>query len=403
MAQSAVKEHALLGIEPFWEKPTLESPLRWEHWHITLKLAILAKEGISINTLSENTPDKVILPPEPIYEENVANSTAQSERDRKTRNEQLKNARLNRCQKTELAVILCGDRPWKFCDNKAVSLTYLCLGMEGLRIFGTQERSIQIDRIFTKDLWECLDQVSTKRRNITFGRYTFLNRKQLKGEPVEKFYGCLRKRSLNCDLGSLEESIIRDVFIANIQDDEIQRELLKERRTLKKVWKWRWIMRWAYRISWRCLELLFIRLQMKSRLHPSLTSKVLGTDCDFQRGTLSKLQFVPTVAMGGRLLINKNALLVGRIAKAVELQIILQEYVESLNNHLKWNPELIMLTIQFPRQQRWVLQQPLASRLTVLIDCFKNTVFTMQTMILIMMISMTIVLQQSPLIITLEK
>ena len=107
--------------------------------------------------------------------------------------------------------------------------------MEGLRIFGTQERSIQIDRISTKDLWECLDQVFTKRRNTTFGRFTFLNRKQLKGEPVEKFYGCLRKLSLNCDLGSLEESIIRDNFIANIQDGGIQRELLKETRAAKKA------------------------------------------------------------------------------------------------------------------------------------------------------------------------
>ena len=34
MTQSAVKERALLGIEPFWEKPTLESPLRWERWQI---------------------------------------------------------------------------------------------------------------------------------------------------------------------------------------------------------------------------------------------------------------------------------------------------------------------------------------------------------------------------------
>ena len=44
----------------------------------------------------------------------------------------------------------------------------------------------------------------------------------MKGEPVEKFYGCLRELSLNCDLGSREESIIRDVFIANMQDGEIQ-------------------------------------------------------------------------------------------------------------------------------------------------------------------------------------
>ena len=68
-----------------------------------LKLAILAKEGISIDNLREDPPDKVSVSPEPIYEANVENSKAQSERDRKTRNEQLKNTWLNRCQKIELA------------------------------------------------------------------------------------------------------------------------------------------------------------------------------------------------------------------------------------------------------------------------------------------------------------
>ena len=195
MAQSAVKELALLGVEPFWEKPTLKPPLRRDRWRIILKLSILAKEGISINTLREAPPDKVTFPPELIYEDNIENSTSQSERDRKTRNEQLKNARLNRCQKIEFVGILCGDKPWKFCDNKAVSLTYLSLGMEGGRIFGSQEPNIQIDRVTTKDLWESLDRVFAKQRNITFDRYTFLTRKQLKGGPVEN--GCLQELRLS--------------------------------------------------------------------------------------------------------------------------------------------------------------------------------------------------------------
>ena len=67
MAQSETKEPALLGIEPFWEKPTPEPPLSWVRWQIMLKLAIMAKEGISIDTLLEDPPDKVILPPELIY------------------------------------------------------------------------------------------------------------------------------------------------------------------------------------------------------------------------------------------------------------------------------------------------------------------------------------------------
>ena len=118
MAQSATKERALLGIKPFWEKPTLEPPFRWDRWQIVLKLAIMAKEGISINTLLKDPPDNVILPPEPIYEDNVENSTSQSERDRKIRNKHLRNSWQNRCQKIELVSILCGEKSRKYCDNK---------------------------------------------------------------------------------------------------------------------------------------------------------------------------------------------------------------------------------------------------------------------------------------------
>ena len=234
-AVATIKARELLGIEPYWEKPIFEPPLPWDRWQIMLKLAIMAKEGISIDILLGDPQDKVILPPEPIYEADVQNSTTQSERDRPIRNEQLKNSWSNHCQKIELVDILCGEKPWKYCDNKAVSLTYLSMRMEGRRIFGSQESNIQIDRVTTKALWESLDRVFTKQRNITFDFYTFLTRKQMKGEPVEKFYGCLRKLSLNCNLGSHEESIIRDVFIANMQDGEIQRKLLKETRTAKKA------------------------------------------------------------------------------------------------------------------------------------------------------------------------
>ena len=61
------------------------------------------KEGISIVILRTTQPDKVTFPPEPNYEEEVDNSTAQSERDRRIQNEQLKIAWLNKCQKIEAA------------------------------------------------------------------------------------------------------------------------------------------------------------------------------------------------------------------------------------------------------------------------------------------------------------
>ena len=78
MVQSEIKDsgNSLLGIQPFWEKATLDSPLFWEYWRTQLKLPILAREWIVV----ADPPEHVVLPPEPAYEDGVETPTAQSER-----------------------------------------------------------------------------------------------------------------------------------------------------------------------------------------------------------------------------------------------------------------------------------------------------------------------------------
>ena len=230
MAQSALKDSGKspLGIQPFWEKATLEPPLRWEHWRTQLKLAILARKGIEVDLLLADPPENVILPLEPAYEDAVENPTAQSERYRRTRNEQAKTAWKNNCQRIIAVGILCGDKPWKLCERKASSLMYLSLGTEGRRIFNSKNSTVVLDEISTKNLWDVLNTTFIRIHNITFDRYLFLTRKQQKGEPIEKFYGHLKELSENCDLGEKRDPIIRDVFIANMQNEDIQKELLKE-------------------------------------------------------------------------------------------------------------------------------------------------------------------------------
>ena len=133
MAQSALKENGKspLGNQPFCEKATREPPLRWEYWRTQLKLAIVARESILVDILLAYLPEHVFLPPEPAYKDAVENPTAQSVRDRRTRNEQAKTAWKNHCQRVVAVGNLCGDKPWQLCDRKASSLMYLSLGTEG--------------------------------------------------------------------------------------------------------------------------------------------------------------------------------------------------------------------------------------------------------------------------------
>ena len=68
-----------------------------------------------------------------------------------------------------------------------------------------------------------MEIVFNRPRNITFDRYVFFSRKQKKGETVEQFYSILKELEENC-----EKAIIRDIFIINMLNDDIQRELLHE-------------------------------------------------------------------------------------------------------------------------------------------------------------------------------
>ena len=69
MAQSTREsQKTSLSIEPFWERPTSDPPLRWEKWRIQVKLAIIARENITLDTLLQPKPTTVRLLDEPKYE-----------------------------------------------------------------------------------------------------------------------------------------------------------------------------------------------------------------------------------------------------------------------------------------------------------------------------------------------
>ena len=82
MAQSAADSGKTpLHIDAFWERPTVTPPLSWDKWTQQWKLALLAKEGIQIETLMIGPPSAVTYPQETTYEEPVENHTQAKERD----------------------------------------------------------------------------------------------------------------------------------------------------------------------------------------------------------------------------------------------------------------------------------------------------------------------------------
>ena len=124
--------------------------------------------------------------------------------------------------------IMCGDKPWTQADRKTVSILYLSLCNEERRIICSRNPYLKMDILITVELWQIMEKTFIRQRNISFDRYMLLTTKQSKGELIERFLGKLKELSKNCDLGNHKDTLIRDLYIANMQVREIQRELLRD-------------------------------------------------------------------------------------------------------------------------------------------------------------------------------
>ena len=84
MAQSAVASRKTsLHIDVFWEKATITPPVLWNKWTQQLKLALLAKDGIQLETVLNGHTTTVTYPSDLVYEKHVEIHTKATERDKK--------------------------------------------------------------------------------------------------------------------------------------------------------------------------------------------------------------------------------------------------------------------------------------------------------------------------------
>ena len=71
----------------------------------------------------------------------------------------------------------------------------------------------------------------TRPRNITFDRFQLITIQQNSNKNLETFFSRLRELGSKAALGNVDEDVIKDFFIAKMNNTAIQMELLSEVRT----------------------------------------------------------------------------------------------------------------------------------------------------------------------------
>ena len=164
--------------------------------------------------------------------------------------------------------------PWDEADIKCRSYIYLCLGAEGQRRVSQHYPDLRIQEVTTRNFWDRLKRLFVKERNVTFDRYEAFTRKQGKTESLEQYHCGLTVlvvkgnfKRLNCNDGRLETEIIRVLFIANMSNDEVQRDLLAETKTPEQA------LDYAIRREKRLENQILIRKQGSASNTPITTVK----------------------------------------------------------------------------------------------------------------------------------
>ena len=80
---------------------------------------------------------------------------------------------------------------------------------------------VNVERLATKEPWDQLQAIFMRPRTITCDRYLLLTRKQTKDETVEQFHLALKRLVEHCNLGTIEDELTWDIFLANMRHLEI--------------------------------------------------------------------------------------------------------------------------------------------------------------------------------------
>ncbi|XP_050550223.1 uncharacterized protein LOC126910753 [Spodoptera frugiperda] len=129
-------------------------------------------------------------------------------------------------QRLELYMLASGlDRSE---EKRKVAILLHSIGPKGLEIFNTF--NISLDEAKIEDVKVRFDLYFEPRKNLTMCRYMFFTRRQAQSESIDDFITDLEIKSQDCEFGTLRESMIRDIFIANLHVDmsHIRQRLLQE-------------------------------------------------------------------------------------------------------------------------------------------------------------------------------
>ena len=122
-------------------------------------------------------------------------------------------------------------------QKRVASRLFLALGTSGRKKFVQKNPHVEVSKLEFREMVALAKVSFDKSQSVTYERYKLFNRSQETGESLEAFHAALTAQAARAELGTLEDELVRDLFISKMKNVALQDTLTFETFSPEEVLK----------------------------------------------------------------------------------------------------------------------------------------------------------------------
>ena len=226
-----------MGIPVFWTTANSDPPWNFKIWLDQFLLAVTVKESVNPELLLEE-PKEVLLEPLPRSETPREHENAQAITEREARDQLARDKILLENEERKTRGPKVGHNvSYNEVQKRVASRLFLALGTEGKKKFVQKNPHVEVSKLELRQMVALAKTSFDKSQSVTYERYKLFNRSQEIGESLEAFHAALTAQAARAELGTLEDELVRDLFISKMKNVVLQDTLTFETFSPEEVLK----------------------------------------------------------------------------------------------------------------------------------------------------------------------
>ena len=113
-------------------------------------------------------------------------------------------------------------------QKRVASSLFLALGKEGKKKFMQKNQHTEVSKLEFREMVALAKISFDKTQSVTYERYKLFDRAQETGETLEAFHAALTAQAAKAEFGTLEDELVRDLFISKMKNVALQDTLTFE-------------------------------------------------------------------------------------------------------------------------------------------------------------------------------